>query len=222
MFNHVKLDKVVPRLQQLNENGVRHYLTPEGNKYPSITTVLSEYYRKAIQDWRQRVGAEEAGKISGKASTRGTKLHKACEDYINNLVPVFQTPYERDLFKRFSSTLQRIDKVYAQEIRMYSDHLRIAGTVDCVGEFDGVLSVIDFKTSAKEKDKKYIENYFMQCSAYAIMFEEQFGIPVSQTVVAIAVEDGESQVFVEKRDTHVKRLIHFRDLHERKSSLVTH
>ena len=222
MFNHVKLDKVVPRLQQLNENGVRHYLTPEGNKYPSITTVLSEYNRKAIQDWRHRVGAEEAGKISGKASTRGTKLHKACEDYINNLEPVFQTPYERDLFKRFSPTLQRIDKVYAQEIRMYSDHLRIAGTVDCVGEFDGVLSVIDFKTSAKEKDKKYIENYFMQCSAYAIMFEEQFGIPVSQTVVAIAVEDGESQVFVEKRDTHVKRLIHFRDLYERKSSLVTH
>ena len=222
MFNHVRLDKVVSRLQQLNENGVRHYLTPEGNKYPSITTVLSEYNRKAIQDWRQRVGAEEAGKISGKAATRGTKLHKACEDYINNLVPVFQTPYERDLFKRFSPTLQRIDKVYAQEIRMYSDHLRIAGTVDCVGEFDGVLSVIDFKTSAKEKDKKYIENYFMQCSAYAIMFEEQFGIPVSQTVVAIAVEDGESQVFVEKRDTHVKRLIHFRDLYERKSSLVTH
>ena len=94
MFNHVKLDKVVPRLQQLNENGVRHYLTPEGNKYPSITTVLSEYNRKAIQDWRHRVGAEEAGRISGKASTRGTKLHKACEDYINNSEPEFHTPFE--------------------------------------------------------------------------------------------------------------------------------
>jgi ATP-dependent exoDNAse (exonuclease V) beta subunit len=222
MFNHVKLDKVVPRLQQINENGVRHYMTPEGNKYPSITTVLSEYSRKGIYEWRQRVGDEAANRISGKASTRGTKLHKACEDYINNLEPEFRTPFERDLFKRFTPTLHRINNVYAQEIRMYSDHLRIAGTVDCIGEFDGKMSVIDFKTSAKEKDKEYIENYFMQCSAYAIMFEEQYGIPVSQTVVAIAVEDGESQVFIEKRDTHVKRLIHFRDLYERKSSLITH
>jgi genome maintenance exonuclease 1 len=102
---------------------------------------------------------------------------------------------------------------------MYSDHLRIAGTVDCVGEFDGKLSVIDFKTSTKQKESSYIENYFMQCSAYAIMFEEQFGIPVAQTVVAIAIEDDEPQVFVEKRDTHVKRLLYFRDLYERKSGI---
>ena len=218
-YNHVKLDREVPKLKQLNENGVRHYVTPEGNKYPSITTVLSEYNRKAIFEWRERVGAEEANKVSGKASNRGTKLHKACEDYINNLVPVFKTPFEQDLFKRFKPILHRIDNVYAQELRMYSDHLRIAGTVDCVGEFDGKLSVIDFKTSTKQKESSYIENYFMQCSAYAIMFEEQFGIPVAQTVVAIAIEDDEPQVFVEKRDTHVKRLLYFRDLYERKSGI---
>jgi genome maintenance exonuclease 1 len=103
---------------------------------------------------------------------------------------------------------------------MYSDHLRIAGTVDCIGEFDGKLSVIDFKTAAKPKDRSYIENYFMQCSAYAIMFEEKFDIPISQIVIAVAVEDGDPQVFIEKRDTHVKRLLHFRDLYERKSGLV--
>jgi len=97
---------------------------------------------------------------------------------------------------------------------MYSDHLRLAGTVDCVAEFDGRLSIIDFKTASKQKQKSYIENYFMQCAAYAIMFEERFDIPVSQIVVAIAVEDDEPQVFIEKRDTHVKRLIHYRDLHE--------
>ena len=218
-FKHIKLDREVPKLKQLNENGVRHYVTPEGNKYPSITTVLSEYNRKAIFEWRTRVGNDEANRVSGKASTRGTKLHKACEDYINNLTPDFKTPFERDLFKRFQPTLHRINNVYAQELRMYSDHLRIAGTVDCVGEFDGKVSVIDFKTSAKQKDSSYIENYFMQCSAYAIMFEEQFGIPVAQTVVAIAVEDYEPQVFIEKRDTHVKRLIHFRDLYESKSGI---
>lgn len=213
-FNHVKLDREVPKLTQLNENGTRYYVTPSGNKYPSITTVLSAYNRKAIFEWRQRVGSEEANKISGKASTRGTKLHKNCEDYINNKNPVFKTPFETILFNSIKPTLHRINNVYAQELRMFSDHLRIAGTVDCVGEFDGKLSVIDFKTANRRKDPSYIENYFMQCSAYAIMFEEIFEIPVSQIVVAIAVEDDEPQVFVEKRNTHVKRLLHYRDLYE--------
>ena len=213
-FNHVKLDREVPKLTQLNENGTRYYVTPSGNKYPSITTVLSAYNRKAIFEWRQRVGSEEANKISGKASTRGTKLHKNCEDYINNKNPVFKTPFETVLFNSIKPTLHRINNVYAQELRMFSDHLRIAGTVDCVGEFDGKLSVIDFKTANRRKDPSYIENYFMQCSAYAIMFEEIFEIPVSQIVVAIAVEDDEPQVFVEKRNTHVKRLLHYRDIYE--------
>ena len=213
-FNHVKLDREVPKLTQLNENGTRYYVTPSGNKYPSMTTVLSAYNRKAIFEWRQRVGSEEANKISGKASTRGTKLHKNCEDYINNKNPVFKTPFETVLFNSIKPTLHRINNVYAQELRMFSDHLRIAGTVDCVGEFDGKLSVIDFKTANRRKDPSYIENYFMQCSAYAIMFEEIFEIPVSQIVVAIAVEDDEPQVFVEKRNTHVKRLLHYRDIYE--------
>ena len=112
--------------------------------------------------------------------------------------------------------LSRIDNIYAQELRMYSDHLRIAGTVDCVAEFDGKLSVIDFKSASKPKDKSYIENYFMQCSAYAIMFEEIFKIPVSQIVIAIAVEEEDPQIFVEKRDNYVKRLLYYRDLYEKK------
>ena len=86
MFNHVKLDREVPKLTQLNEDGVRHYVTPEGNKYPSITTVLSEYSRQGIMEWRKRVGNEEANRVSGKASTRGTKLHKACESYLDNMI----------------------------------------------------------------------------------------------------------------------------------------
>jgi len=214
MFTHKPLDKAVPKLEQINEDGTRYYVTPQGHKYPSITTILSEYSRKAIAEWRQRVGSEQANKISGQASTRGTKLHKACEDYLNNEEPLFKSHLERDLFTQFIPTLSRIDNIYAQELRMYSDHLRLAGTVDCVAEFDGRLSIIDFKTASKQKQKSYIENYFMQCAAYAIMFEERFDIPVSQIVVAIAVEDDEPQVFIEKRDTHVKRLIHYRDLHE--------
>jgi ATP-dependent exoDNAse (exonuclease V) beta subunit len=220
MFNHVKLDREVPKLQQLNENGTRYYVTPEGNKYPSITTVLAAYNLSHIMEWRKRVGEEEANRISRTASSRGTRIHTLCEQYIDNKIPAFKSPLDQEMFNKFKPTLHRINNVYAQELRMYSDHLRIAGTVDCVAEFDGVLSVIDFKTSKRLKDKSDIENYFMQCSAYAIMFEEQFKIPVAQTIVAIAVDDEEPQVFVERRNTHVKRLIYFRDLYEKKSGLV--
>jgi len=220
MFDHVPLDRELPKLKQLNEDGTRYYVTPEGNKYPSVTTVLSEYSRKAIMNWRARVGNEQANIISGKASSRGTKLHKSCENYLNNEVLTFKTPFEQELFTKFKPTLHRINKIYAQELRMYSDHLRMAGTVDCIAEFDGKLSVIDFKTSSRLKDKDYIENYFMQCAAYAIMFEEQFGIPVNRTVVAIAVEEEEPQVFVDSRNKHVDRLFHFRDLYERNHGLV--
>lgn len=220
MFNHVQLDREVPKLQQVNENGTRYYVTPEGNKYPSITTVLSAYNIGYIMEWRKRVGEEQANKISRQASGRGTRIHTLCEKYIDNEVPIFKSPLDQELFNNFKPTLHRINNVYAQELRMYSDHLRIAGTVDCVAEFDGVLSVIDFKTAKRAKNKEDIENYFMQCSAYAIMFEEQFGIPVAQTVVAIAVDDDEPQVFIERRNTHVKRLLYFRDLYEKKSGLV--
>lgn len=216
-FNHVKLDKEIPKLVQVNENGIRYYVTPEGNKYPSITTVLSAYNIKTIMEWRKRVGEEEANKISSQASSRGTRIHTLCEKYLDNKELTFKSPLDTETFNRFKPILHRINNIYAQEIRMYSDHLRIAGTVDCVAEFDGKLSVIDFKTSKRLKKEKDIENYFMQVSGYAVMFEERFGIPVNRTVVAIAVDDEEPQVFVSKRDTYVNSLLNFRDLYERKS-----
>lgn len=215
-FSHVEFDFEAPKLTQVNENGTRYYVTPEGNKYPSITTVLSEFNRKAVFEWRQRVGEEEANKISKQASGRGTRIHKLCEDYLNNETLDFKTPLDKEMFERFKSTLFRINNIYAQELRMYSDHLRIAGTVDAVASFDGKKSVIDFKTSRKPKVKENIENYFMQAAAYAIMFEERFQIPVSQIVVAIAVDDEDPQIFVEKRDDYVERLIYYRDLYESK------
>lgn len=215
-FNHVtKLE--APRLQQVNENGTRYYVTPEGNKYPSITTVLSAYNQKAIFEWRQRVGEEEANKISRQASSRGTRIHTLCEMYLNNQEPAFKTPLDVETFNTFKPVLHRINNIYVQEQRMYSDHLRIAGTVDCIAEFDGKLSVIDFKTAKRLKNKDDIENYFMQASAYAIMFEERFGIPVNRTVIAIAVDGEEPQVFIEKRDKYVKGLLHYRDLYESNS-----
>lgn len=215
-FQHANIDLNIPKLKQVNENGVRYYLTPQGNRYPSVTTVLSEYSREAIQSWRRRVGYEQANKITQQASTRGTRVHKLCENYLDNQPVKFNTPIEQELFLSIKPLLHRIDKIYVQELRMYSDHLRMAGTVDCVGQFDGRLSVIDFKTSSKLKEKQYIENYLMQCSAYAIMFEEQFGIPVPRIVVIIAVEGQEPQLFLERRDNYVAGLKYFRDLYEKK------
>lgn len=221
MFTHITLDKKVPKLNQINEDGARYYITPEGNKYPSVTTVLAEYNRKFIYEWRQRVGENTANAVSRKASNRGTKFHKNCEIYLNNEEPELNSLLELELFTKFKPVLHRIDNIHAQEIKMYSDHLRLAGTVDCIAEFDGKLSVVDFKTASRQKNKDSIGNYFMQCSAYAIMFEEQFGIPVSQTVVAVAVEDETPQVFIEKRDNYVRDLLRYRDMYESKLNIVT-
>lgn len=216
MFRHVYSERTLPKLEQVNENGTRFYLTPEGNKYPSVTTVLSEYSRKGIQEWRNRVGNEEANRISSKASTRGTKLHKACEDYLNNKDPNFNTPLEKELFEKIKPLLNNINNIHAQELRMYSHHLRMAGTVDCIAEYEGKLAVIDFKTSSRMKEASYIENYFMQCSAYAIMYEERFCIPINKTIVIVAVEEHAPQIFFETRDNHVKRLLEYRDIYESK------
>lgn len=214
VFDHVSLPYEVPKLKQINEEGTRYYATPEGNKYPSVTTVLSEYSKKAIFEWRKRVGEVQANQISRAASTRGTAFHKVCEDFLNNKKVTLKTPLEVERFNTFLPTLKRINRIHAQELRMYSDHLRLAGTVDCIAEFDGKLSVIDFKTASKPKDKNNIENYFMQCSAYSIMFEELFKIPISRTVILIAVDEHEPQLFIEKRDNYVEKLIYYRDLYE--------
>lgn len=202
-------------LEQINSDEGRYYLTPEGNRYPSITTVLSEYSKQGIQEWRDKVGDDAADTIMRKAATRGTNIHSYCEKFLKNEIPDILSYYEQELFESIKPELFRIDNIHVQEHRLYSDHLRLAGTVDCVAEFDNKLSIIDFKTARKQKKKEYIENYFMQCSAYAIMFEERYKIPVSQTVLIIAVEDDKPQVFVEKRDNYVKSLIYYRDLYEK-------
>lgn len=213
-FIHIPLPNEVPKLKQINENGTRYYESPKGGKYPSVTTVLSAYNKKEILEWRRRVGEETANKISRAASTRGTAFHKVCENYLNNEPVNLRTPIEVERLNVFKPFLHRINNIYAQEIRMFSDHLRMAGTVDCIAEFDGKLSVIDFKTASKPKEKEHIQNYFMQCTAYSIMFEELFKITVPRTVVLIAVDEHSPQLFLEKRDTHVEKLIYYRDLYE--------
>lgn len=215
-FNHVGTAKEIPKLERVTRpDGTRYYVTPEGNKYPSVTTVLSLHNREGIIEWRKRVGEAEANRISRAAAGRGTRLHNIVEKYINNEDCDIQNPFDLKNFLSIQPILENIDNVHCQEQQMFSNHLRMSGTVDCIGEYKGKLSVIDFKTSSKRKEKDHIHSYFMQCAAYAIMYEEMTGIPISRLVVIISVENDYPQVFFEKRDNWVKYLLLYRNEYER-------
>lgn len=187
----------------------RKYQTPEGINLPSITTVLSILSRDSIAKWRKRVGEDEANKISTRASGRGTRVHEIIEKYLDN-DPNYKDGYTPDIIQSFLAVQNildsRISNIYAQEAPLYSTHLGVAGRVDCVADFDGVKSIIDFKTSMKPKKLDWIKNYFMQESAYAIMWEERTGQPITQLVTLISVDNADPQVFIEHRDNWVRPL----------------
>jgi CRISPR/Cas system-associated exonuclease Cas4 (RecB family) len=210
MFEHADWKLNYKDLEATTGEKERTYETPEGNKYPSVTTVLSILSEDSIRAWRKRVGEAEANKISHQASTRGTAVHAIIEKYIDN-VEDFTEGYMPNVVDTFRSVQNVLDtyigKVYAQEVALYSDHLQLAGRVDCVAEWNGQLSIIDFKTSRRLKKKENIEGYFIQEAAYAIMWEERTGIPITQLVTLIAVDGEYPQVFIERRDNHTEKLL---------------
>ena len=207
MFEHVPV--TLNEMTAVTTEKGRQYKTPEGVNLPSITTVLSILSRDSIAKWRARVGEAEANRISYRASTRGTSVHEIIEKYINN-EEGYQNGYTPDIINSFLDLKpildDRIGRVYAQEAPLYSNHLGVAGRVDCVADFDGKLSIIDFKTSMKPKRLDWIKNYFMQESAYAIMWEERTGRPITQLVTIISVDNHEPQIFIEHRDNWVRPL----------------
>ena len=217
MFNHVNTIDI-PELQTLNENNSRFYITPTGEKYPSVTTLLGWSTRKSIYQWRQRVGEQKANRISGQSSARGTRYHNIVEKYLRNEDVSFSSPLDKDLFNSTKNLLGRINNISLLEKTLYSDHLKSAGRVDCIGEFDNKLSVIDFKTSSKPKTENYITNYFMQGSAYAVMFEERAGIPISNIVIIMAVEGNEAQLFQTKRDNYIEQFKELRKRYENENT----
>lgn len=189
-----------PKLERkTSADGSRVYATPSGRAYPSVTTVTGLHSKLGILDWRKKVGEEAANAISTRASNRGTRIHQLCEEFLlgEHVEPDI---FDQDLFKKIRPHLDRIDNIHALESPLYSDHLEVAGTVDCIAEYDGKLAVIDFKTSSKLKQRDWIHGYFMQTSAYAVMFEERTGIPIGKLVIIIGVDDEEPQIFTEKRD----------------------
>lgn len=188
----------------------RTYQTPKGKKYPSITTVLGVLSEDSIRAWRARVGEEEANRISSRACRRGESVHTLVERLIKN-EEISVKDNMPNVWESFSSIRQHIedhvDNIVLQEKPLYSDHLGVAGRVDLIAEYDGKLSIIDIKTSTRIKEHGDIHSYFMQESAYAIMFEERTGIPVTRLVTIMAVDNEEPLIFKERRDNWAKPLI---------------
>jgi RecB family exonuclease len=215
-FKHCEVDFGYDDLKTVNEGG-RFYVTPSGQKHPSITTVLSILSMESIKEWKKRVGEKEANRISGIASGRGTAVHDILEKYLKNEsiesdLNECKNPLISESVKSILPILdEHVNNIRCLEKSLYSDHLGLAGRVDCIAEYKGKLSIIDYKTSAKVKKKEYITNYFMQKSAYAIMFEEQTGIPITQLVTIMSVDYHKPLVFVEHRDNWTQDLIDTRE-----------
>lgn len=209
MFEHIHHD--IPKLVRIDSEGGRVYETPTGTKYPSVTSVIGILGKAAIHEWRARVGEEEANRVSARAAKRGTSIHSLCEDYLLNK-DVKPNIFDLEVFNSIKPRLDKISEVHCLETQLFSHHLRVAGTVDCIARYAGKMSVIDFKTSKRLKTRDEIHTYFMQTAAYAVMFEELTGIPVSQLVIIMAVDDyKEPLVFIEKRDDWIDEFINVRE-----------
>jgi genome maintenance exonuclease 1 len=198
MFNFVTLPVQLEELESIQKDDMRFYPTPSGKQYPSITTVTSFKKAAFFKEWRRKVGEEVADRKTSRATGRGTAFHSIVESYLKNesLEEHKSKPLPYMLFQVAKPTLNRISNIHVLEGALYSDYLRVAGRVDCIAEFDGELAVIDFKTSDKEKKEEWIENYFVQETAYAVMFYERTGLQPKKIVTIIATEEGECQVIV--------------------------
>ena len=201
MRNFINYD--FPKLDRDTQpDGIRLYKTPSGKSYPSVTTITGLQSKKGILEWRKRVGEEEANRVSAKASGRGTRIHTLCENYLlgNDVNPLIS---DAEMFGSMREWLDDIDNIHCLETPLYSDFLQVAGTVDCIADFQGKLSVIDFKTSSKPKDRDDIHQYFMQTAAYAVAFEERTGIPIGRLVIIMGVDNDFPRLFIEKRDNWI-------------------
>lgn len=211
-FTHVPTLNL-PDMKVTNQpNGKRFYTTPAGIKYPSITTILGQKEKPWLDDWRNSLGHVKAAKETKRASERGDAIHKLIEIYLSNKLTYDITrTYDAEHVAGFNQVklrLNKVDNIRAQEVAIYSDALKVAGRIDCIGEYDGKLSVIDFKTSTNVKDKGMIDDYFLQTTAYAIMWAEIIGEPIEDITIIMSVERGMApMLFQEKIDKYVSPLL---------------
>jgi genome maintenance exonuclease 1 len=206
MFTHLDLN--LPELKRENIDGVRYYnIDGENKKLVSITSVISHYSKEKFAKWRQRVGEEEANRVTKRATSRGTDTHTLIENYLlNQDLPEVQ-PISDHLFKIAKPTLNRINNIRTLEGALYSEVLGVAGTVDCIANFDEELAVIDFKTSAKPKPKEWVEGYFVQTMFYGMALYEMTGIQIKKLVIIMTCENGECVVYEEKDLSKYMKLV---------------
>ena len=213
MFQH-KNNLDIPDISAKTSDGIRLYETPEGKFYPSITTVLKNRGKEGLFEWRKRVGDDVANYVSRKSATRGTQVHHYCEKYLDNGYDNKDwNEYKKGRFLSyclFSQLKPYLDEciglIHCQEQTLWHDFYKIAGRVDCIAEWNGVLSVIDFKTSTKEREDSWNENYYIQASAYAEMYQERTLQEIEQIVILVVTEDGTVQEFVKKKHKYLHLL----------------
>ncbi len=207
MFEHQFRD--LPSLRCENINGQRFYHSPTGGCYPSVTSVLSRLSKDSIKAWRERVGAEEANKITQRASSRGTSVHKLCEQYIKNETSKNGNvmPDTQEMFRAIQPHIEQLNPIFCVEGSLFSDSLKVAGRTDCIAQYDGRLSVIDFKTSKNHKPQYILDKYFLQCTAYAQMWTEMFPEdPCNQIVLMITCDEGGPQIVTAQRSDYLYKL----------------
>jgi genome maintenance exonuclease 1 len=210
-FNHV--DLILPKLERETIDGIRYYKVPDEDEILrlfSITSVTSHVNREIFVKWRKRIGEAEAEKITKAATSRGTDMHSLVENYLYNKELPSVPPLPDFLFKIAKAELNRINNIHALEGSLYSKQLGIAGTVDCIAEYNGELAIIDFKTSKKPKPREWIDHYFVQCMAYGCMLYEITGIMVKKLVIIMACENGECVVYEEyDKSKYIKLLTEY-------------
>ena len=203
-----------------NKDGTRYYQAPNGENYPSVTTVTGWEKRAFFAEWRRKNPKE-----SKRVLSVGSSMHQVVEDFLNNKEDYLEGASQSaiNLFQYMKPVLlEKVDNIKAQEVALWSSLLGLAGRVDCVAEYDGKPSIIDFKSSRREKKEEYIDNYFAQATAYAIMWKELTGEQIDQIVILISCEDGSVQQFIDKPVNHVKTLKGMIDGYHYSQSVLEH
>jgi len=208
-FEYVKIPGLDYHLPAVTTDAGRWYKTPDGERYPSASSVAGILNREAIAKWRARVGVEEADRKTKKGADRGTYIHLLCERFLLGTMTLQDRlgmmPFMKELFLQLKKLFDlHISKIYCIEQALYSDRLRIAGRCDAIVVWDGIPVILDIKTAGYIKPEAWIQNYFVQTTAYAEMFEERTGIPINHVVLATAVE-GElhGTITMKKKDEYL-------------------
>ena len=206
MANFIQLDEnKFPKSKGMNQNGFRFY-NIDGKNYPSVTSILGIKKKEGLEQWRKNVGEEAAKWEMARAARRGKATHTLVEQYLKGEPQIIRDVLPVGMFRLLKPYLDQINNIHCLERIMYSHKLTLAGQVDCIAEYNGKLSVIDFKTANKERIDSWNESYYLQCTAYAIMYEELFGTPIEQIVILQAGEDGSCHSFLKQKKDYLSQL----------------